>query len=66
MRMTHTVACPCLIALTRYGQPSDREQALAAGFAAHLTKPVDLEVLHEVCWSIRVGTAADQMANRPA
>lgn len=31
-----------LIALTGYGQPADRERALAAGFDAHLTKPVDL------------------------
>lgn len=30
-----------LIALTGYGQSSDREQALAAGFDAHMVKPVD-------------------------
>ncbi|MBV9725124.1 MAG: response regulator, partial [Gammaproteobacteria bacterium] len=33
-------ACPCLIALTGYGQPEDRARALTAGFAAHLTKPI--------------------------
>jgi len=30
-----------LIAQTGYGQPKDRQQALAAGFDVHLTKPVD-------------------------
>ncbi|MEQ1503812.1 MAG: ATP-binding protein [Myxococcota bacterium] len=30
-----------LIAITGYGQPEDRERALAAGFDDHFTKPVD-------------------------
>jgi CheY-like chemotaxis protein len=30
-----------LVALTGYGQPDDRRQALEAGFDAHLVKPVD-------------------------
>ena len=30
-----------LIALTGYGQPADRRQALEAGFDAFLVKPVD-------------------------
>jgi two-component system CheB/CheR fusion protein len=30
-----------LIALTGYGQAEDRQAALAAGFDAHMTKPVD-------------------------
>jgi CheY-like chemotaxis protein len=34
-----------LIAQTGYGQPQDREQALQAGFDAHLVKPVDLKDL---------------------
>jgi signal transduction histidine kinase/CheY-like chemotaxis protein len=34
-----------LIALTGYGQADDRERALAAGFEAHLVKPVDLGAL---------------------
>jgi CheY-like chemotaxis protein len=34
-----------LIALTGYGQPRDREQALQAGFDLHRTKPMDLEEL---------------------
>ena len=34
-----------LAALTGYGRSEDRERALAAGFDAHLTKPVELEEL---------------------
>ena len=34
-----------LIALTGYGQQEDRERAQAAGFDAHLVKPVDLAAL---------------------
>lgn len=34
-----------LIAVTGYGQPSDHERAAAAGFDAHLVKPVDIEAL---------------------
>jgi signal transduction histidine kinase/DNA-binding response OmpR family regulator len=38
----------CLIALTGYGQPSDRERAREAGFDHHLTKPADPEELLEL------------------
>jgi PAS domain S-box-containing protein len=34
-----------LIALTGYGQPSDRLQTRAAGFDLHFVKPIDLKVL---------------------
>ena len=37
-----------LVAVTGYGQSSDRQRALAAGFADHLTKPVSREVLSGV------------------
>ena len=36
---------PVLIALSGYGQPSDRSRARAAGFATHLVKPVSLDEL---------------------
>ncbi len=39
---------PLLVAVTGYGQSSDREQAFAAGFSHHLTKPVDLEQLRRI------------------
>ena len=34
-----------LIAVTGYGQQGDRDRSLAAGFDAHLVKPVSLDVL---------------------
>jgi CheY-like chemotaxis protein len=34
-----------LVALTGYGQPDDRRQAMAAGFDAHLVKPVNPDAL---------------------
>jgi CheY-like chemotaxis protein len=34
-----------LVALTGYGQPSDRELAAQAGFDVHLRKPVDVKRL---------------------
>ncbi len=37
-----------LVALTGYGQESDVETALSAGFDAHLVKPVDLERLEGI------------------
>ena len=36
---------PRLIAVTGYGEPQHRLRALAAGFDAHLVKPVDPKVL---------------------
>jgi CheY-like chemotaxis protein len=45
LRRSEGVLCPLLVAVTGYGQPSDRCRALAAGFDAHLVKPVELEQL---------------------
>jgi CheY-like chemotaxis protein len=39
---------PYLVAITGYGQESDRQEALAAGFDKHLTKPVGVTVLEEL------------------
>jgi CheY-like chemotaxis protein len=39
---------PCLIALTGYGLPSDRQKVLEAGYQVHLVKPVNLEELADV------------------
>lgn len=39
-----------LVAVTGYGLESDIERSLAAGFDAHLTKPLDFDVLHDVIW----------------
>ena len=37
-----------IVAITGYGQESDRQQTQAAGFAAHLVKPVDLYELEDL------------------
>jgi CheY-like chemotaxis protein len=38
-----------IIAITRYGQPRDRERSKELGFESHLVKPVDLAtVLHTI------------------
>jgi signal transduction histidine kinase len=39
---------PYLVAVTGYGQESDRQDALAAGFDKHLTKPVGVAALEEL------------------
>ena len=41
-----------LIALTGYGQPEDRAQALRAGFDVHLVKPVDLDTVNRTLASL--------------
>ena len=51
-------ATPVLIALTGYSQPSDRIRGAAAGFAQHLTKPVDVDELEDVLW--RFAPASDR------
>jgi CheY-like chemotaxis protein len=46
-----------LIALTGYGQPSDRTAAFEAGFDEHLVKPVDTEKLLGMLEAIRTSDA---------
>jgi signal transduction histidine kinase/CheY-like chemotaxis protein len=45
---SHDSHVPWLVALTGYGQPEDRERALAAGFDRHLTKPVSMAALRQM------------------
>lgn len=40
-----------LVALTGYGRPEDRARAFAAGFDAHVMKPVDPDRLAEILTS---------------
>jgi len=47
IRQQFGTTAPRLIALTGYGQESDRARARAAGFAEHLTKPVEVDRLLE-------------------
>jgi len=42
-----------LVALTGYGQPGDRERALAAGFDSHLVKPAEYRSLQEIIERVR-------------
>lgn len=48
LRSDPATAMVRLVALTGYGQESDRMRALDAGFDAHLVKPVDLNRLMQV------------------
>jgi PAS domain S-box-containing protein len=41
-----------VVAMSGFGQASDREQSLAAGFDAHLVKPLEIEVLNELLDSV--------------
>jgi CheY-like chemotaxis protein len=42
---------PYLVAITGYGQESDKQEALSAGFDRHLTKPVGVATLEELLLS---------------
>ena len=53
LRAQHETAGATLIAVTGYGQDSDRKVTLAAGFDHHLVKPVDLDVLASILAAIR-------------
>jgi signal transduction histidine kinase len=47
---------PTLIALTGYGQESDRREAMLAGFDRHLTKPIGFPELQELLQSLSVAS----------
>jgi signal transduction histidine kinase/ActR/RegA family two-component response regulator len=51
------VVPPTLVAVTGYGQRSDRTRALAAGFDDHITKPVRAETLHALIEATRTRLA---------
>jgi predicted ATPase/signal transduction histidine kinase/CheY-like chemotaxis protein/tRNA A-37 threonylcarbamoyl transferase component Bud32 len=51
-----------LVAITGYGQESDRERAQRAGFQAHLTKPVNFDVLAKLVETL---SGADQQTQTP-
>lgn len=48
IRELSLVRRPYLVAVTGYGQESDRQEALAAGFDKHLTKPVGVGTLEQL------------------
>ena len=51
-----------LIAVTGYGQESDRRKTQAAGFHHHLVKPVDLRAVDDVLMGSAVGEADTENA----
>jgi CheY-like chemotaxis protein len=53
-----------LVALTGYGQPEDRRRALAAGFDAHMTKPVTVEELSHTLARAPSAGKVDLIPNR--
>lgn len=54
-----------LVAVTGYGQQSDRSRALAAGFELHLVKPVDFRVIEEIVSGL-ANRNVDMGAARPS
>jgi len=48
-----------LVALTGYGQDSDRSHSIAAGFDEHLVKPVDIARLNQLIRDLTAPAAAD-------
>jgi CheY-like chemotaxis protein len=47
---------PVLVALTGWGQEEDRRKAKAAGFDAHLVKPVDHDALTKLIADVQSRT----------
>ncbi|HEY8019453.1 MAG TPA: ATP-binding protein [Thermoanaerobaculia bacterium] len=58
IRATFNGDCPCLIAMTGYGQPEDRARALQAGFDTYLVKPVEPDTLSRLLAETRERRAA--------
>jgi PAS domain S-box-containing protein len=53
LRATLGARAPAMVALTGYGQLHDRKRSHAAGFAAHLVKPVDADALLRTLAALR-------------
>ena len=51
------------IALSGFGSTADVEQSLAAGFAVHLTKPIDFRRLEKVIEQIAADAAAESLTS---
>jgi len=57
LRAAQPVPRPLTVALSGYGQPSDRERALAAGFDRYLVKPVASAALVEALAGVSAASA---------
>jgi CheY-like chemotaxis protein len=49
-----------MIAVTGYGQDSDRRRAMEAGFDAHIVKPVSLPNLHDTIRTLTESAAGER------
>ena len=49
-----------LIAITGYGKPGDRDEALAVGFDDHVVKPVELDTLGQILERVLAGGAGPE------
>ncbi|HEV2608691.1 MAG TPA: ATP-binding protein [Noviherbaspirillum sp.] len=59
LRALPATANAVLIALTGYGQTNDKKLALAAGFAHHFVKPMDIEALDQILASVNNSGVAE-------
>jgi CheY-like chemotaxis protein len=48
LRQTLSEPDICIVAVTGYGQPEDRERARKAGIDAHILKPMDIPLLESI------------------
>jgi PAS domain S-box-containing protein len=64
MKQRFHSSAPPAIAITARVRSDDVRRAASAGFAAHVTKPVDLSLLMRTIRSVVQGEATSQMANR--
>lgn len=56
---------PRLVAVTGYGQAQDKARSLAAGFDAHLVKPLALETLLDVLQKLRDPSPSPELSKNP-
>jgi CheY-like chemotaxis protein len=54
LRSAHARAEMRLVALTGYGQASDEQRSLKAGFDEHVVKPIEVDTLCDVLTRVRV------------
>jgi len=59
LRRDANLADTALIAISGYGRPEDKAQALAAGFDIHMTKPVDVTTLEKVFARLTVASSTE-------
>jgi CheY-like chemotaxis protein len=51
------------IALSGFGSPADIEQSRSAGFAIHLTKPVDFRQLEQAILQLAMQTRTESLVD---